>query len=326
MRHFVISFNDERPRWAVTDEAILRIEAVLPPSWRLLRVQSPVSSRGDGGTMISHEAVEAAKDAEIYVSTGFPRDLFLAAKKLKWVHTGSAGVGSVLYPEMVTSDVILTNSAGIHAAPMAETVIGMMLHFARGFDFVVRSQARGEWDQSAFARTDSPVTEIAGQTLGLIGFGGIGREIASRAQALGMRILATRTITVEQILREADYVVITVPSTPSTRGMIGTTELAAMKSNAVLINIARGNIVDQAALIDVLERGAIRGAALDVFEPEPLPADSPLWQLPNVLILPHVSATTPRFWEREADLIVQNFERYTRGEPMLNVVDKLRGY
>lgn len=326
MRHLVISFNDERPRWAVTTEALLRIEAVLPADWRLVRVQSPVSSRGDGGTMVSREATDAVKNAEIYVSTGFPRELFLAATKLKWVHTGSAGVGSVLYPEMVSSDVILTNSAGIHAPPMAETVIGMMLYFARGFDFALRGQARGEWDQSEFATEASPVTEIAGQTVGLIGFGGIGKEIAARAQALGMRILATRAQTAEQILREADYVVITVPSTASTRGMIGTTELAALKSNAVIINIARGNIVDQAALIDVLERGAIRGAALDVFEPEPLPADSPLWKLPNVLILPHVSATTPRFWEREADLIVQNFERYTRGEPMLNVVDKTRGY
>lgn len=326
MRLFVINFNDERPRWAVTDEAVARIEAALPSDWRLLRLESPVSSRGDGGTMVSQEALDAARHAEVYISTGFARELFLVTRNLKWVHTGSAGVGSVLYPEMKASAVILTNSAGIHAAPVAESVIGMVLHFARGFDFAVRSQARGEWDQHAFATFDSPVTEVCGSTLGLIGYGGIGREIARLARALGMNVLATRATPVEQILREADYVVLTVPSTRETRGMIGARQLSLMKRNAVLINIARGNILDQNALIEALRKKSIRGAALDVFEPEPLPASSELWQLPNVLILPHVSATTPRFWEREADLIVDNFGRYIRGEPMRNVVDKEKGY
>ncbi|MGQ0813039.1 MAG: D-2-hydroxyacid dehydrogenase [Gemmatimonadota bacterium] len=325
-RRFVLNFNDERSRWAVTDAAADRIAAALPSDWELVRLDAPVSSRGDGGTMISDDALEAVADAEIYVSTGFPPPLLRAAKKLKWVHTGAAGVRSLLYPEMVAADVMLTNSAGIHAEPMAETVLAMALFFSRGLDFAVRSQTRGEWDQSAFETVASPVIELGGQTIGMLGFGGIGRAVARRAEALGMRVLATRAVEVERILRESDVVVVALPATPHTRGMIGARELALMKARAVLINVARGEIVDESALIDALTRGAIRGAGLDVFEHEPLAADSPLWRLPNALLLPHVSAITPRYWERQADLIVDNLGRYLRGEPLRNVVDKQRGY
>ena len=291
-----------------------------------MRLDEPVSSRGDGATTVSGEALEAVRDAEIYVGTGFPRDLLRAAKRLRWVHTGAAGVRSLLYPEMVASDVVLTNSAGIHAEPMAETILAMMLYFSRGLDFALKSQARGEWDQRPFETADSPVGEISGRTIGIIGYGGIGREIARRAEALGMRILRTRRDPVDAILRDSDFVVVALPSTPETHHMIGAEQLALMKNSAVLINVARGEVIDEAALIRTLHSGALRGAALDVFEKEPLSADSPLWRLENVLILPHVSATTTRFWERQADLIVENIGRYQRGEPLRNVVDKQRGY
>jgi phosphoglycerate dehydrogenase-like enzyme len=325
----VINFNDERPIWAVTDEAVARIRAALPADWQLIRLNELVSSKGDGPKTSTREALAAVKDAEIYIGTGFPVELFRAAQetgKLRWIHTGAAGVKSLLYPEMLASDVVLTNSAGIHAEPMAETVLAMILYFARGLDFARNSQTQASWDQSPFQRADSPVAEIAGQTLGVLGFGGIGREAARRAEALGMRILRTRTDSVERILREADFVLVSLPSTDETRHMIGAKQLAVMKREAVLINIARGDIVDENALIEVLQRGALRGAALDVFEQEPLPAGSALWRLPNVLILPHVGATTSRFWERQADLIVENIGRYLRGERLRNVVDKKRGY
>ncbi|MGQ0562813.1 MAG: D-2-hydroxyacid dehydrogenase [Gemmatimonadota bacterium] len=326
MRKLVISFNDERSRWAVTDTAVERIAAALPAGWQLVRLDAPVSSTGDGGKLVTPEALAAVQHAEIYISTGFPPELLRAAEKLRWVHTGAAGVGSLLYPELLESDVVLTNSAGIHAVPVAETVLAMALFFARGLDFAVRGQARGRWDQSAFETSASPIVELGGRIMGIIGFGGIGREVAVRAEAFGMRILATRTTERDQILRTADVVVVTVPSTAATRGLIGARELALMKPAAVLINVARGNVIDEPALINALERGALRGAALDVFAQEPLPADSRLWTLPNVLILPHVSATSPRFWERQADLIVDNIGRYLRGEPLRNTVDKKRGY
>jgi phosphoglycerate dehydrogenase-like enzyme len=344
MRQFVINLSDERTRWAITPPALAQLKDVLPPDWKLVNVTAPTSSIGDGRG-VSDEALRAVQNAEVYAGFGFPRELLIAAARggrLRWVHTGAAGVASLLYPEMIASDVVLTNSAGIHAHPMAETVIGMALHFVRGLDFAVRSQADGVWDQAAFASTGSPVTELQDLTIGVLGYGGVGREVARRALALGMRVLATRRTAVtsgahaevmvgdraglQRVLGEADIVVITLPSTAETRGLIGASELALMKRSAVLINVARGNIVVERDLIDALQRGALRGAGLDVFEHEPLSPDSPLWRLPNVLVLPHISGTTNRFWEREAELIVDNFNRYLRGLPLRNTVDKTRGY
>jgi phosphoglycerate dehydrogenase-like enzyme len=341
MPKIVLNFTDERSRWAITPEATQKIVRALPPDWQLQVIDAPVSSTGDGHG-ISDELLASAEGTEIYLGSGVPRDFFLKAlPTLKWVHTGSAGVGAALFKEMVESDVVLTNSAGVHAPPMAETVLGMMLYFARGLDFAVRDQLAGRWDQTAFGTVQSPVTELSGGTLGLIGYGGVGRAIARKARALDMRVLATRRTArpsddgteivsggagLERVLRESDVVVITVPATSATQRMIGRDELALLKRNAVLINVARGTIIDEAALAEVLRERRIRGAGLDVFEQEPLPETSALWQLPNVLILPHVSATTPRFWERQSDLIIENFQRYLRGEELRNVVDKQQGY
>jgi phosphoglycerate dehydrogenase-like enzyme len=183
----------------------------------------------------------------------------------------------------------------------------------------------------------SPVAELSGGTLGIVGYGGVGHAIARKARAFDMRVLATRRtarpsddgtalVSLERLLRDSDVVVITVPATPATKRLIGRDELAMLKPNAVLINVARGNIIDEAALMEVLRDKRIRGAGLDVFEQEPLPESSELWQLPNVLILPHVSATTPRFWDRQSDLIIENFQRYLNGQPLRNVVDKQQGY
>ena len=341
MRKIILNFTDERSRWAITPEALQSIREALPENWQLAVIQAPVSSTGDGGS-VSAELLSQAPGTEIYLGSGVPRDFFLKARPtLKWVHTGSAGVRAALFKEMVESDVVLTNSAGIHAPPMAETVLGIMLYFCRGFDFALRDQLAGRWDQTAFGTAASPVTELRGSTLGIIGYGGVGRAIAHKAHAFGMRVLASRRTAqptddgteivsgeqaLERLLRESDVVVITVPSTAATTRLIGRAELALLKPNAVLINVARGTIIDEQALIEVLRAGNIRGAGLDVFEKEPLAADSELWRLPNVLILPHVSATTPRFWERQAQLIIENFQRYLKHEPLRNVVDKQQGY
>jgi phosphoglycerate dehydrogenase-like enzyme len=341
LRKIVLNFTDERSRWAITPEAQQQIEGALPSDWQLVVIQSPVSSRGDGQG-VSAELINAAPGTEIYLGSGVPRDFFIAAlPTLKWVHTGSAGVGAALFPELIASDVVLTNSAGIHAPPMAETVLGIMLHFARGFDFALRDQRDGRWDQSAFSTTASPMTELEGGTLGIVGYGGVGRAIARKARAFGMRVLATRRTSrasdddtelmtgragLERVLRDSDVVVITIPATSETQQLIGRTELAMLKPSAVFINVARGSIVDEIALIEMLRAGRIRGAGLDVFQTEPLPEDSELWRLSNVLVLPHVSATTPRFWERQAQLIIENFMRYLRGDTLLNVVDKSAGY
>lgn len=337
----VISFNDERSRWTITPAALAQIAAALPADWELAQVSAPVSSRGDG-TGISREAISAIRGAEVYAGMGFPRELFESADCLRWVHTGAAGVASLLYAEMVESDVVLTNSAGVHAAPMAETVIGAVLYFARGFDFATSGKQSGAWDQSRFDSDASPVREITGAVMGILGYGGIGRAVARRARALGMDVVATRqtgpqsdehaeVIAADQaglqrLLSESDYIVVALPATAATRGLVGARQLALVKPAAVVINVARGNVIVEADLIEALQNHRLRGAALDVFEREPLPENSPLWALPNTLILPHISATTPRFWEREADLITENLKRYLEDRPLRNVVDKAAGY
>jgi phosphoglycerate dehydrogenase-like enzyme len=343
MRRAVFNMRDERPVWAPPAGLLRRLRETLPRDWELVEIAAPVSGRGDGsGT--SAEAVGAIRTAEIYFGFGLPRDLLLAGLempgRLRWIHTGAAGVASLLHPELVDSGVVLTNSAGVHAPPIAETVLGMMLHFARGLDHAVHAQERAEWRSYVWEGSDSGVRELGGATLGIVGYGGIGREIARRARALDMHVAALRRtpaaddmaqmITGEDalghLLGMSDIVVICVPATEQTRGMIGAPELARMRRGSVLINVARGSVVVETALLDALRSGQLRGAGLDVFATEPLPSDSPFWTLPNVLITPHVSATSPRFWKREGELILENVRRYLAGQDLINVVNTAAGY
>lgn len=340
-RRAVINLRDDRPSWAYPAWAAQAIAAAFPAGWQLVDITEPADARGDGGG-VSAEACTAIADAEIYFGYGFPRELFDAAdrSKLKWVHSGTAGIGSALYPEFVASDVAFTNSAGIHGPPMAETALAMILHFARGLDIATRAQPNAQWTKSEFEQPGL-LREIAGATLGIHGFGGIGRELAWRAGALGMKVIATRRSNragppdvellrgadaLGTILQRSDYLVIAAPSTPDTKDSIGPAELRRMKPDAIFINVSRGDIVDESALADALVHGRLRGAGLDVFATEPLSPDSPLWHLPNVLITPHVSATTTEFWRRETDLIVENVGRYLDGRPLRNAVDKHAGY
>ena len=345
MRRIVVSLHDERPVWTIPGWAVAELRAALDPGWQLEVVRAPVSGAGDGGGS-PPELLRAVRGAEVLVGMGLPRDVFLAATappdgRLRWVHTATAGVGSALFPEILASDVVLTNSAGVHGPAMAETVMAMALHFARGLDAAVRAQAERRWDVDTFYGGRVTLGEVAGATMGIVGLGGVGREVARRALELGMHVVAVRRRGTEapagvelltgpdalaRMLPRVDYLVLTVPGTPETRGLIGAAELARLGPGAVLINVARGAVVDEDALVDALRAGRLRGAGLDVFRREPLPADSPLWNLPNVLILPHVSATTPHFWRREIDLVVDNLRRYQDGRPLRNIVDKSAGY
>ena len=343
MRRAVFNMRDDRPIWTPPAAFAKQLRAVLPDDWELVEVKDSVTGRGDGGG-VSTEALDAIRTAEIYFGLGLPRDLLRVAleppSRLRWVHTGTAGVRSLLYPELRTHQIVLTNSAGVHGAAMAETVLAMILYFARGLDIAVYAQHQREWRADVFERVASGVHEISGATLGVIGYGGIGRQVAHRAAALGMRVLATRRRPAaddiaeiltgddarDRLLAASDFVVLAVPSTPATRGLVGARELALLRPDAVLINVGRGDAVDEPALIAALQAGRLRGAALDVFATEPLPQDSPLWSLRNVLITPHVSATTNRFWEREGELILDNVRRYLAGTTLRNVVDPDAGY
>jgi phosphoglycerate dehydrogenase-like enzyme len=340
-RRLVINLRDRRPVWAIPPWAVDEIRAALPDGWECVVVCAHADGSGDGRGA-SGEAVEAARGAEVYLGWGVPREVFAAAgPALRWAHSASAGVGGVLYPEMVESAVVLTNSAGVHAEPIADTVLAMMLHFARGLDFAVRAQAERRWDKAPWDAADAPVRELAESTVGLLGLGGIGRAVARRTAALGMRVAATRRTPAEgpegvevfagddaldRLLSISHYLVVTVPSTRETEGMIGARELARLPAGAVVVNVSRGGVVDEGALVEALRAGRLRGAGLDVFGREPLPASSPLWTLPNTLLLPHVSGTSPSFWRRETDLIVANLRRHLAREPLLNTVDKHAGY
>jgi phosphoglycerate dehydrogenase-like enzyme len=344
-RRLVLNLRDDRPVWAMPDWTVEEIRAALPAEWEVLDLHVPADGRGDGGG-VAEPVLEAVRGAEVYMGYGAPPELFRAATRppdgrLRWVHSGAAGVRASLHRAMVESEVILTNSAAIHAAPIADTVMAMVFHFARGLDVAVRAQARREWAREPFEAADAPVREIAGASLGIVGLGGIGREVARRAAALGMHVLATRRSEapgppeVEMVtgpdplasmLPRCDYLVVSVPDTPATRGLIGRARLEALPPHAVVINVARGTVLDEDALAEQLESGRLRGAGLDVFRTEPLPPDSPLWTLANVLVTPHVSGTTDRFWRRQTDLILANLGRYLEGRAMLNVVDKRAGY
>ena len=337
----VINLRDVRPIWSITDQAIAEVRAGVPERFEVVVVDEPTEGRGDGGS-VNEEALAAVRGAEVHLGFGFPEPLFSAAEgTLRWVHSAAAGVGGALYPGMLDSDVQLTNSAGIHAEPMAETILACILYFARGLDLALAAQRRREWDPAPFEALDTPVRELPGSVLGILGYGGIGQATARRGAALGMKVLAHRRTQrpaepgveqltgpegLERIIRAANYLVLSLPHTPATDNILNAERIANLRPDAVVINVGRGALIDEAALTCALEAAAIRGAALDVFRNEPLESGSPFWDLDNVLVMPHTSPTTDRFWRREVDLILENLRRYEAGEPLLNLVDKQAGY
>ncbi len=288
------------------------------------------------------EAVRALADAEVVLGWAARREDFAAAKKLRWVHVTAAGVGPQLFPEFVASDVVLTNARGLHAVSMAEHTLGVILMFGRKLHLARDAQREARWTQVEQFTEAPPFDMLPGRTLGLVGLGAIGSAIAERARAFGMSVIAVRrrpgvtaTAGVDaawgrerlgELLERSDYLVLAAPETGETRGMIGPAELARMKRSAVLVNIGRGALVDEPALIEALRAGAIAGAALDVMAEEPLPAASPLWAMPNVIVTSHVSGMGPRYWERAMEQFAANLERWLKGEPLQNVVDKRAGY
>lgn len=261
---------------------------------------------------------EAVRDADVIVVAPrqgpLLREVWPDAKRVRWVHALAAGVESLVFPSL---DATLTNSRGIFADALGEFAIAAMLFFAKDLRRMLDNQRAQRW-------APFNVERLEGQTVGIVGYGGIGRAVAQRAAAFGMRVLATRVTPLDELLRASDYVVLSTPLTAETRGMIGARELALMKTSAVLINIGRGAVVDEAALIDALQR--IRGAALDVFETEPLPAAHPFWTLDNVLLSPHCADHTSDSHERTMRFFLDNLGRFERGEELVNVVDKARGY
>ncbi|CAN5660125.1 D-2-hydroxyacid dehydrogenase [soil metagenome] len=284
------------------------------------------------------QTIEQALDEIEIAFKEFPQSLITKAPQLRWLQLWSAGADWLLrYPEITKLDLTVTNSSGVHAIPISEHILSYLFAFARSLPSAIRSQTQHAWQRSDWKH----IFELAGKTMVLIGVGAIGERTALIANALDMRVLGVRrdssattpgveamfgTDQLLEVLPQADFVVLTVPMTPETKNLIGETELRAMKSTAYIVNIGRGGTIDEAALIRALQEKWIAGAGLDVFATEPLPADSPLWEMENVIVTSHYAGNTPKYDERAIAIFMDNLRLYMAGEPLRNVVDKTLGY
>ncbi len=313
------------PTWTLPPDQVERLRREFP---RFTIVDAP-----------SRDArLRELPDADVAFLSQLRPDEFAVASRLRWIQSPAAGVASLLFPALRASGVTLTNARGIHGDAMAEHVIGLAIVLFRQIHTAIRDQARQRWHKPPQAI----FRMLRGRVCGVVGLGAIGTAVAERASALGMDVVAMRRRVEERrpacvsavyppselaaVLGRSDVLVLTAPLTDETRGLIGTAELRLMRPGAVLINVARGKLVKEGELAAELSRGTIAGAALDVFEHEPLPPDSELWDLPNVVLTPHTSAFRDDYWTLAVDLLASNLRRFERGETLANLVDKDAGY
>jgi phosphoglycerate dehydrogenase-like enzyme len=289
----------------------------------------------------AHAFETAAADAEVIFnwsgSLSLIREVFLMSPRVRWVHSRSAGLERTLFPELVASDVVMTNGSGVFSPSLGEFALAAILYFAKDFRRMIRNQMAGVWE--AF-----DVLPISGKTVGIVGYGDIGRAIAARARPLGMDVVAIKRHVPAQntsdplvtqiyppedrvaVLSRCDYIVVASPLNAETRGLIGAAEFAAMKPDAVIINVGRGPVIEESSMIKALSENRIKGAALDVFDEEPLPKGHPFYKMENVLLCPHCADHTPDWLENAMRFFVDQFNRFRKGEALLNVVDKKLGY
>jgi phosphoglycerate dehydrogenase-like enzyme len=340
-RRLVVDLASQRPVWRPPEDFLRSLTAAGGDGWQVTAIAAPSNSDGDGaGT--SPEAVAVAAGAEVYIGWGIPEAVVEAGRgTLRWVHTAAAGVGGSLTPALRSSGAVFTNSAGMHAEPIAEWVVAALLHFYRGMDVAAHAQVQRRWAKDDLTALPHVLRELVGSRIAVYGLGGIGNAVARRLVALGAQVRAVRRRPAlggppgvpvvgpgqaDWVLGGAAGLVVTAPLTEGTRGAIAERQLGLLDRGAVVVNVSRGAIVDQAALLAALDAGALRGAALDVFDTEPLPAGHPFWAHPRVLVQPHVAAVTPGYWAREQALVLDNWARYREGRELLNVVDPSAGY
>ena len=309
------------------------------PDLKLLEKLPPDTNIAVGKSVEAFERL--ASDADVILSWSASgkllREVFGISPNVRWVHSRSAGLDTVLFPELIESPVPLTNGRGVFSQSLGEFALGAILYFAKDFRRMIANQQTRRWEPF-------DIVEISGQTVGIVGYGDIGRAVATRVRAMGMRILAVKRHgpplynvdpLISQIytpaertemISQCDYIVCAAPLTPETRGMIGEAEFAAMKPNAVVVNIGRGPVIDEAAMLRALTEKRIKGAALDVFDTEPLPAGHAFYHLDNVLLSPHCADHTHDWTQQAMRFFLAQFERYQQGRPLENVVNKERGY
>lgn len=343
------SAADEAGTIAAADPGFSAVRVVIsvhdPPVWSLPAAEA----RRIAATLSDADVVEAREPdarreafpkAEVLLTARITADEFRIARRLEWIHSTAVGVGALLVPELVASEVVVTNTRGVHSEAIAEHAVALALAVRRRLHVAAARQAARQWAQEEIAA--ARVETLSRSRLLVVGLGSIGARVAALGAGLGMHVTGVRRrleqppppgvdeVVGPSMLRDAlsraDVVVLALPRTAETRALIGREEFEAMRPSAVLINVARGRLIDEPALVDALENGRIAGAGLDAFEREPLPPDSPLWRLPNVLVTPHSAAFAGDYWEPVVELFLDNFARFRRGEPLLNVVDKPRGY
>ena len=285
--------------------------------------------------------VEELADAELAITWSLRGRQIAAAKKLRWIHSTAAAVHALMTPELRASDVVVTSSRAVHGPVVAEHALALCFAMAKRLPKAMQAQQQHHWAQLEISNGEIRPRELRGSTLLLVGMGTIGASLATLAKGLGMRVVGVREHPqhgdasvdamygfqqFEEALPQADFVVLAVPVTPKTHHLMNGRRLALLKRTAYLVNVGRGVLIDEEALIEALRQQRIAGAALDVTEEEPLPAESPLWSLKNVLITPHLAGYADKMWERHYDLYSDNLRRYLAGHPLLWTVDKERGY
>jgi len=327
-----------------------RFELWVPPSWFVDRLRHEFPQVEVMQARDPEEAERRLPDAEVLVAWSMKPEQFARARKLRWIHVSAAAVHALLIPEIVASQIVITNASSVHGPVVAEHAVALMMALARRLPSLGRYQAQRIWAQELLWRERPRPRELRGAVLGLVGVGAIGAEVARLALACNMQVRTVRRhpergtnflpagvpegcdieVTgpsgLDEVLAQADFVVLAAPVTPDTRALIDATRLRQMKPDAYLINVGRGALVDEMALAEALREGRLGGAALDVFEHEPLAPDSPLWDLPGVLITPHSAGLTELVWERHYQLFSENLRRFLHGRELLGVVDKQRGY
>jgi len=285
----------------------------------------------------------ALPDAEVVVTGGLTDDEIARATRLRWLSSVAAGLDEIATPALLARGVVITNASGVHGPNIAEHVLAMILMFTRGLPALFRAQLARRWERNQTSRSEGP-GELTGKTLLIVGLGRIGEAIAARARPFGVRVVAVKHdpskrhdagVAVDELLGmdaldealgRADHVCVTVPLTPATHHLMDARRIARLRADAFLYNISRGAVIDEAALVDALRAGKLGGAGLDVFEEEPLPGTSPLWDLDNVILTPHVAGLTPLYYQRTAALFADNLDRFLSGRLLDNSFDPARGY
>jgi phosphoglycerate dehydrogenase-like enzyme len=330
-------------------QQVVRILIDLPPDAADVAYFRAALARFDARVILTFaeaatpDFARALPEADVVVTQDLSDDQLARASRLRWLSSVAAGLDEIVTPALLARDVIVTNASGVHGPNIAEHVLAMMLMFTRGLPRLFRAQLGRRWERNLKSRSDGP-GELTGKTLLIVGLGRIGEAIAARARPFGVRVVALKHdpstrhdkgVAVDELLGmdaldaalgRADHVCLTVPLTPATRHQMDARRLARLGAGAYIYNVSRGAVIDEAALVAALRAGKLAGAGLDVFEEEPLPVSSPLWDLDNVILTPHVAGVTPLYYQRTAALFADNLDRFLAGRPLGNRYDPARGY